>query len=227
VNSDSLFPEEVVRNQNANDVWKRSEVDKLLNLYLSGVPPKRVAQELNRNPKAIVRKLQEYNNNERERVTNYKPVNRYSRKGKRLTENETALIKSHSERGIPIEKTAAVLQRDPSEIGNKSTSDPQTAELRQVTGTGVDLIMAYRYLYYVQSISLLSDKAYDDLEKEELEFGAGSEILKKPGSDNPEDYPPHIRALALYIGFKYGKRTGEGVRYDPPKETKPLKGLLE
>ncbi len=73
-------------------------------------------------------------------------------------------------------------------------------------GVGVDLVLAHRYLYYCKNISLLSDQAYDSMEKEEAEFGAHGKILQTPGSDNPADYQPHIRALALYLAFKYTSR---------------------
>ena len=207
----SLFPDELVKNKEADEPWKKSETDKMLDLYLAGSTPSRVAVLLGRNPKAIKRRLEQFTYNERERATRYEPVQRTSRKGTRLTENERLMIQSFKKRHLPMKDLAKVLLRDVNELGLSEGDLNRLGDMRKL-GTGVDLTLAYRYLYYVQGISILSDEAYDRLEKEETEFGAGGQILEKMvGSDKSEDYPPHIRALGLYLGFKYGTKRNENL----------------
>ena len=65
-----------------------------------------------------------------------------------------------------------------------------------------DYLMALRYVYYCQSISVLSDKEYDDLESAyKTSNRAGFERLRV-GSDSASSYPPHIRALGLYLSLR-------------------------
>ena len=218
-----LFPEAEVQNESSNEVWKRSEVDRLLDLYFEGASPDTLASQLKRNRKAVTRKLQEYIYNERDRVINYKAKQRNSRRSKRLTFNEKQLIEECRKKGVDWEPIARVLCRTPEEIGMPSiTKSWDFAQLKKAS-TGVDLIMSYRYLYYVKGKPLLTDKEYDDLEAEEVEYGAGGEVLKRlVGSDREEDYPPHIRALALYLAFKHMRRESEPERcYGIGEETKP------
>ncbi len=64
-----------------------------------------------------------------------------------------------------------------------------------------DFFLTARYLYYCENCTIMSDQEYDHLEKEyEIELGQ-----LPVGSDNKEDYPPHIRALGLY--FKLSNQT--------------------
>ncbi len=210
----TLFDEAAVSNPNANEIWKRREVDRLLELYLAGMTPAHIAVKMGRNPKAVTRKLQEYIYNERDRVVNYQPRRRTSRIKSRMTKNELQIIQECRKKNVAAEHIARVLQREEVEIdGGASRSAARfDFESMRKLATGVDLVMAYRYLYYVRGISIMSDKDYDDIEKEEIEFGNGGKILTQlVGSDSEEDYPHHIRALALYLAFKY-VRHGEKVK---------------
>lgn len=208
----TLFDEAAVSNPNANEVWKRKEVDRLLELYLSGMTPAHIAVKMGRNPKAVTRKLQEYIYNERDRVVNYVPRRRTSRAKQRMTKNELQIIQECRKKNVAAEHIARVLQRGLAEIDGGEVSTRFEFETMRKLATGVDLVLAYRYLYYVRGISIMSDKDYDDIEKEEMEFGNGGKILSElVGSDSEEDYPHHIRALALYLCFKYCKK-GEKVK---------------
>lgn len=177
----------------------------MLDLYFAGTPPPRLAQMLGRNPKAVRRRLEQFTYNEREWVSRYQPRRRLSRQGKKLTENERRIIKAHAERKIAFEETAKLLQRPVSDFHKDLEGRVRFQEMKKF-GPGVDLLFAYRYLYYVKGISMVSDHAYDELEKEEIEFGSQGRALKVVGSDCADDYPLHIRALALYLAFKYGER---------------------
>ena len=53
-----LFSDEQLNNSAAQQVWKKREVDRLLELYLAGADLGRIGASLHRNRKAIVRKLQ-------------------------------------------------------------------------------------------------------------------------------------------------------------------------
>jgi hypothetical protein len=129
----------------------------------------------------------------------------------RITQNEWLIIKAHKERGVPVEATSKLLQRKVKEFHSEldQTVRERWNDMRTF-GPGVDLCLAYRYCYYCKNISIISDKAYDEIEAEEKEFGRNAEILSKAvGSDNPEDYPPHIRALGMYLIFKYAEQKKE------------------
>lgn len=195
-----------IKNTLNDTEWTNNETDRLLNLYLAGTPPSRLAVVLNRNPKAIKRRLEQFTYNERGTSVNYRPTSdRVSRKGKRMTENEVVLIKAFKERSTPLAALARILMRDVSELGLDRKDLEPMWDMKRL-GTTVDLVLAYRYLYYCKGISVVSDQVYDELEKEETEFAKCGEFLKKgPSSDNPDDYPPHIRALGLYLAFKWGE----------------------
>jgi hypothetical protein len=137
----------------------------------------------------------------------YHPVKRKDRRGKPITENERRVIQWTGEYGIPASAVARFLQRDVSELG--SGPSPRFRRMREAS-FGVDLIFAYRFLYYVKGISILSDKAYDELERKEIKTGDGGDLLETSvGSDVADDYPPHVRALASYLIFKYSSRDGD------------------
>lgn len=194
-----LFPEsELRRNASADKPWLRGDTDKMLNLYFSGAHPNRIAQELNRNPKAVKRALEQFTYNERDRAVRYEPVQRYSRKGKRLTENENLMIASFLERKQPMEALAKVLQRDLSEI----YKDPKAHVERSkdlVIASGVDLCLAYRCLRDFFLYPIISPQTLKDMEQEEMEFGAGSVILAKKSGKTVDDIPLRVRTLAFYL----------------------------
>lgn len=210
-----FFKDEEVKNEGAGDPWKKSERDKALDEYFAGAHPKELGIKFKGAPKAfmnsILNKLKyNYKKKGKEdqpgRAERYEPFRRTSRKGMKFTPNEKDLIRAHRELKDPYKVsrrvTATILARDPSELADEK--DLKDVDEMKRIGTGVDLILAYRYLYYVKGISILSDSAYDRLEEEEIEFGAGGHVLKKKiGSDRAEDYPNHIRALAIYLVFKY------------------------
>jgi len=66
-----------------------------------------------------------------------------------------------------------------------------------------DILRALQLSYYVGNISLVSDYDYDMMEKEyRAKTGKEMEI----GADDPFDYTPAQRALALYLQFSCGKQ---------------------
>lgn len=201
----TLLPEEKVRTDvHAEEPWKRSTTDHMLELYFSGVHPERIAIKLGRKFKAINRRIEALRGNEGGLAERYEPYRRTSRKGKRITPNERLFIRAHRKKGIKIGVTSKILQRPMSEVYLDKNDYDKIADLKRI-GPGVDLVMAYRYLYYCHNVSIMTDQAYDAIEREEREFGAHGHVLDNaPGSDNPEDYAPHIRALGLYLRFKYG-----------------------
>ena len=197
--------------------WKKSETNKMLEMFCSGTRTENIGLKLKRTIADVESRLHLYLTNKNGIAERYVPRRRSSRKGMRLTENEQNIIHHYREAGQPLRIAAHLMIRSPRELGLDYRDRKTMDEMKQI-GTGVDLVLAYRLLYYVHGISIISDSAYDTLEKEELEFGAHSEVLKVPGSDRLEDYPPHIRALAIYLAFKYGKgqkETDEGPHPNP------------
>lgn len=193
-----LLPEEKIVNKAAQDIWKRKEVDRLLEMYLTGMDLGRIAFKLNRNRKAIIRKIQEYIYNERERVTNYKPRRRTSRAGQRMTPNELQMIKQLAKKRVPAEKIALLLQRKVEEItgGKRIEEAPKISNMKAVAPT-LDLIWAHRYIYFVYKTPIISDEAYDDLVKEEIEYGGGGPAFAAIKAHN--GWPNYIKSLALYL----------------------------
>lgn len=57
--------------------------------------------------------------------------------------------------------------------------------------------MAARYAYYHHSISIMSDKEYDDRESDYVLVSGELPV----GSERVEDYTPAQRALAMYFIF--------------------------
>lgn len=73
-----------------------------------------------------------------------------------------------------------------------------------------DVLLALRFLYYVKAKPVVPDGRYDEAEKEFLERPetSDSSALMNPGSDNGDDYPDHVKALAFYLslnGWKAGQ----------------------
>lgn len=190
-----LFSESEFTNAAAKDVWKRSEVDRLLDFYLSGADLGRIAASLQRNRKAIVRKLQEYIYNERERVTNYQPRQRTSRAGKRLTQNELQILAECRKKKVPDEKIAAVLSRPIADIWTQGPLEKVKAKSAAPFAASLDLILAYRYAYHIYNKKLISDETYDALKAEEEEYGPQTGAL----ANEPRHCPTYIKTLALYL----------------------------
>lgn len=121
----------------------------------------------------------------------------------------------------PVEYIAILLQREVRDVQRQRSSLGKKSKPQEVEAPKPklpkedarefgdipmteDLVHAYRFLYYVKNISIISDKDYDALEREVIEFDGvpQNSAIFKPGSDNKEDYPDHIRSLALYLALK-------------------------
>ena len=195
----SIFKDEEIRNENADLPWKKSETDKMLNLYFDGATPDRIAVELRRNPKAVNRRIEDFRDNTRGRADCYEPVRRFSRIGARITENEKIFIKAHKRVGVALEITAKVLQRKPEELGQ----EPAGKRINTIL-PAIDVIAALRYAYAKfrnrRDVTLLPpDTDYDALVQEECEFGGNGPNFLKLKKMNVEDYPFRIRGLACYL----------------------------
>lgn len=194
-----FFSDDEVKNRAADEPWKKSETDKMLDLYFAGAHPKRIAQILGRNPKAIKRRLEQFTYNERDRAVKYEPFRRASRKGKRMTENERVMWDEHRKRHIPAEVTAKVLCRDVSELdGSKIKKKLSNNGLTKLDS--MDVVWAHRYAYFGWKQPMISDQEYDDLVQEECEFGGRT--LDFNAIKAHRGWPEHIRSLALYLHGK-------------------------
>lgn len=192
-----FLPDESVRNKENDTPWMKSDTDKMLDLYFAGeASPKRIAQQMGRNPKAINRQLELFRYNEKDRAVRYQPLRRISRKGKRFTENEMELIRTHQERNVPPSATACVLARDVSEVDGSPARDKVLVSGQKMIPT-IDLIYAYRYLWKRMNRKLISDKTYDEMVAEEVEYGGGGPAFAAMKKD--EDFPGRIRSLANYL----------------------------
>lgn len=212
----NLIPEsQIPRTEHANEVWTQAQDDKLLDDYLAGGSPEVLGIKFKRKPKAIVRRIDYYRDNERDWVLNYKPGNRISRKGKRLTANEKLIIAGHRKKKIAPRLTARVLARDVSEVSSEVQDEKEEVKRKVRNATtqlapSLDLIWALRYIYFVYKKPILSDEAYDALVSEEIEYGGGLADFTR--IKDHQGWPPYIRALAGYLserpGGPYDKTAG-------------------
>lgn len=60
-----------------------------------------------------------------------------------------------------------------------------------------DLILMHRYLYYVECAPVISDSAYDKLERDALERLPATSPVHEVGSSLPDSYEARIVELAL------------------------------
>jgi len=97
------------------------------------------------------------------------------------------LKKKTLKRKVPLKKIVKKAKRKPSDYTFQE-----------------DRVLAYRYSYYCLSKSLISDYQYDKEEKLAVKCLPKDSLINKPGSDKKDDYPVHIRALAVYLGLKFG-----------------------
>lgn len=210
----NLLPEQDLSNPKIDTPWKRSETDKMLDLYFEGTRPDRIAHILGRNPKAVKRRIEQFAYNEFDRTLQYRPVCRTSRRGKRFTPNEESIKKTTQERNVPVKDLARLLAREVTELQDPKQEGCGLREIQRVIqAPTLDLLLACRYMYYVSKQALVSDAVYDDLLAEELELGTGADQITGPPKCKVTDYEPHIRSLALYLYAKMLDRGELTVRY--------------
>jgi len=188
--------------------WKKWQTRKLLDLYCFGEHPTKIAYIIKRTPESVRTRIKEFSRNLHGRAERYVPSpKRISRKGKRLTENEFLMIRSFRKRGLNVKWLANVLARDPSDFrgaGVTKSSDP-IPDVRSFAPT-LDIIWAFRYAYFVwgkdypELKKLITDEQYDDLVKEEIEYGGGEAAFEHIKSSKIA--PSYIRSLALYLAEK-------------------------
>lgn len=195
-----LFPDSAFKNEAADQPWMKSETDRMLDLYLDGAHPKNIAVQLRRNPKAVERRLEMLIGNERDKAATYEPRRRVSRAGKRFTENETLLIAAHKRKGVAVQATAKVLGRPVSDLAGEDKGKALVKQTR-VFVPSLDLIMALRYAFHVypEKPRLVTDKGYDDLVAEEVEFGGGAAAIERMRAEDVKRSPRRIKTLAVYL----------------------------
>jgi len=198
-----FFSDDEVKNRHADDDWNQKDLDWFFDTYLAagpGATPNQMAQKLGRNPKALKRLKEQFTNNERDRVGQYVPGQRISRKGKKFTQNEITIWKAHVAKGVPAKETARLFCRDVQELSGKARDEVSAAKARTPFAPTLDMIWACRYIYFVWKKPILSDEAYDDLVKEEVDYGGGATAFMK--IKNHRGWPKHIISLALYLAEK-------------------------
>lgn len=197
-----FFKEKEVKNQEADEPWKKSERDIVLDEYCAGrAHPRELAQRLGRNPKAIKRLIEQFTNNERDRVIRYESFRRTSRKGKKFTQNELRVVKAHQAKGVPAEATARLLCRGIDElVGKKGLEGATQAKSDGPLAPTLDLIWAHRYIFFVYKSPILSDAAYNALVEEEIEYGGGEKAFQK--IKVLQGWPEHIKCLAMYLTLR-------------------------
>jgi len=85
-------------------------------------------------------------------------------------------------------------------------SDATAEELliARVPSLAEDILLALRFFYYVKARPLVPDPHYDQAEREYMNrdtTNAFDNPLNEPGSDNADDYPDRVKALALYMAL--------------------------
>ena len=85
------------------------------------------------------------------------------------------------------------------------------------------LVMAHRFLYYVKCKPVISDREYDELEKEALKSAGAESPLHSPGSDLLGDYPTNVRAIAESFTTRKSKSPP---MHKPEPKTEIIKAFL-
>lgn len=198
----SLLPDDLVKNAAADRPWKKSETDRMLDMYFDGTPPDRIAIKLQRNPKAIKRRIEAFSANENGRAESYEPFRRLTRHKQRVSESEVLLIASHKRNGVPKDVTAKVLQRSVSELYTPPTVKPELSFMKKFI-PAMEIIMALRYFHFCHRKNspflIVSDKDYDDLVHEECEYGGQTSAFTTIKCMDVRDYPHRIRWLMEYL----------------------------
>ena len=194
-----FFPDAQVMVRAAEEEWSDKDRDLVLEEFCAGrSSPRHLARRLGRTPKAIKRLIEGFVRNERNRVLRYHPVYRTSRQGKKWTKNELIILKAHAEEKIDPVYTARLLCRHADELD--LTPKAEIAKIkREAEGIAptLDLIWAHRYLYFVYHRPVITNRAYDDLVKEEIEYGKGAKAFSE--IKHHEGWPDYIISLALYL----------------------------
>lgn len=214
-NQPGLFPDEQITNPNTGEDWTPKTTDCLLDMALANESPLAIARELKKSVKAVKRRLQQFLYDERKVATQYVPKRRHGRTGTKMTALEKRFVEKHAQLGVHTVDTAKILCRPPNEIRTDFQGELNVRKYA-VLGPRVDMVLAYRYLYWIAKHPAISDQAYDTMKAEEIEFGGGYEELTKPPGKVVVDYPGHIRALAHYLLFKI-----EGAKDKPNKDCLP------
>jgi len=178
--------------------WKRSEVDRMLDLFFSGIRLGRLAYKMRRTKESVRTYIKELAYNKNGKAEQYQPRCRVSRKGKHFSKNEVKFWQIFRENKTPIAALARLLQRDESEfaVSEKRIKNPTTDLLRQLLPT-MDIIWAYRYIHFRYKKHIITDEQYDTLVAEEIEYGGGSTAFERVKAHN--GWPVYIRSLALYL----------------------------
>jgi hypothetical protein len=98
---------------------------------------------------------------------------------------------------VAVDQIAKLLQRDVKEISGGASDEVGKARTFEEVAPRLDLIWAHRYIYFVYKTSLISDEAYDDMVKEEIEFGGGEKAFVT--IKLRQGWPDCIKSLALYL----------------------------
>jgi hypothetical protein len=186
-----------------SEPWLKSDTDKMLDLYFSGASPSVISNQMNRDSIEIKYRLNSFLINRNDRVAKYQPIRRTSRIGKPWTKNELLFKQSAIKHAISTKNAAKVLCRAPNELLAEPDNSAKQVNLGKQLAPTMDLIWAYRYAYFVwgkEESGIVSDLTYDDLVKEEIEFGGGGnafEIIKAH-----RGWPDYVISLALYLSAK-------------------------
>lgn len=224
--SKGFFEERQVSAEKSEEKWKRKEHAAMLDEWFSGATYRGLARTYRRSTKSIQRQINRLEYNEKGWAERYEPLHRADRQGQPLSPNEKNLLRTHREKGVSLDVSLKILCRESLPKKKKNYTDKNASAAKQEAEVFdarvearrslhgmlevsplTDIVVAHQYLYYVKHSPIISDKAYDELEKEMREFDHPTAlVLERPGSDNEADYPAHIRALAIYLALKYGKR---------------------
>jgi hypothetical protein len=186
--------------------WKKRESTYLWDNYLAGASLLQLRRGLNRTGEDVAHRVKQFAFNVDDIVVRYEPFRRISRKGLRFSERERRIVAEHKKRNVPLEATARLLARNVTELDDSWKQVP-AAKSDRVLAPSLDLVLAHRYIYHIYRTPIISNKAYDDLRKEEEEYGAGGKVLKDLGVVGIG--PRRIKTLALYLVERYEDEHGK------------------
>jgi hypothetical protein len=177
--------------------WMKSDTDRMLDLFLGGIPEDAIALKMNANVADIEDRIDAFLNNTESRCLNYQPVRRVGRHKKPLSENELLFISRHKRVGVSMIETARVLQRDVSELQPDSKGRSQAKQSKGWAPT-LDYYLACRYCLEVYEKEVVGEDVMEEMREEEKELGGGSLHVDM----EIRSVPRRIKSLAMYLTLK-------------------------
>ncbi len=184
--------------------YKNRDLDLTLDMFLEGKSPSTVAMRMGSTVEAVKNTILLLRRDVKGAASKYVASvgGRASRIGKPWATSETLFYSDLVKAKVPLNVIAALLARKEEELPDHQTAKQTAKQTPEQTHTW-DMVLAYRYAFHIYGFRIISDKVYDSLKAEELEFGPSRKL-----DADPRNVPHHIKTLSLYLTERHEYVTG-------------------